>query len=100
MKRLNFIEQIETVSPIRHIWIFFFKPIPAKLARQLDAFMLTQAMESQPEMGFDDKRIDTLFLTRPISWRGTLNQYADRLHRIHFYRFSSMLPRRPLKPFV
>jgi superfamily II DNA or RNA helicase len=23
------------------------------------------------------------FLTLPISWRGTLNQYAGRLHRIH-----------------
>ena len=36
-----------------HIWIFFFEPIPAKLARQLGAFLLTQAMESRPEMGFD-----------------------------------------------
>ena len=36
-----------------HIWIFFAKPIPAKLARQLGSFMLTQAMESRPEMGFD-----------------------------------------------
>jgi hypothetical protein len=36
-----------------HIWIFFSEPIPAKLARQLGAFMLTQAMEFRPEMGFD-----------------------------------------------
>ncbi len=31
--------------------------------------------------GFDDARLDTLFLTLPIAWRGTVAQYAGRLHR-------------------
>jgi superfamily II DNA or RNA helicase/very-short-patch-repair endonuclease len=33
--------------------------------------------------GFDDARLDTLFLTLPVSWRGTFAQYAGRLHRLY-----------------
>jgi very-short-patch-repair endonuclease len=33
--------------------------------------------------GFDCSRLDTLFITMPVSWRGTVAQYVGRLHRLH-----------------
>lgn len=49
--------------------------------------------------GFDDPRLDTLILALPVAWKGTVVQYAGRLHRqhagksevrIHDYRDSSV----------
>ncbi len=35
-----------------HVWVFFSEPIPARDARRLGAFLLTQAMERRPEIAF------------------------------------------------
>ena len=73
--------------------IFIMKGGMAKKQRRA----LAEAMASMPEgesrvilatgsyigEGFDDARLDTLFLAMPISWKGTLQQYVGRLHRLH-----------------
>lgn len=33
--------------------------------------------------GFDDPRLDAPLLAMPIAWKGTVVQYAGRLHRAH-----------------
>ncbi len=51
-----------------HIWIFFSEPIAAGLARQLGSFILTQAMEQRPEIGFDS--YDRFFPSQDTMPRG------------------------------
>ncbi len=73
--------------------VFVLKGGMGKKQRQAIAQALAAVLESEPRVilatgsyigeGFDDARLDTLFLAMPISWRGTLQQYVGRLHRLH-----------------
>lgn len=36
-----------------HVWIFFSDPVPAALARKMASFMMTESMESRPEIGLN-----------------------------------------------
>lgn len=76
---------------VRHI--FVLKGGMGKKQRRKTAEALASVREDEPRVilatgsyigeGFDDARLDTLFLAMPISWKGTLQQYVGRLHRLH-----------------
>ncbi|MBN8886812.1 MAG: DEAD/DEAH box helicase [Rudaea sp.] len=60
----------------------------AKLIEELDALpsdapRVLLATGKLVGEGFDHPPLDTLILAMPISWKGTLQQYAGRLHRTH-----------------
>lgn len=73
--------------------LFVMKGGMGKHQRRALAEALAAVPEDEPRVllatgsyigeGFDDARLDTLFLAMPISWRGTLQQYVGRLHRLH-----------------
>jgi superfamily II DNA or RNA helicase len=76
---------------VKHV--FVLKGGMGKKQRRSIAEALASVPEHEPRVilatgsyigeGFDDARLDTLFLAMPISWRGTLQQYVGRLHRLH-----------------
>jgi superfamily II DNA or RNA helicase len=90
--RTDHLERLASgLSEIQHV--FILKGGMRKKERQAAVEELALIPDGVPRVllatggyigeGFDDSRLDTLFLTMPISWRGTLQQYVGRLHRIH-----------------
>ena len=90
--RTDHLERLASgLSEIQHV--FILKGGMRKKDRQAAVEKLALIPDGEPRVllatgsyigeGFDDSRLDTLFLTMPISWRGTLQQYVGRLHRIH-----------------
>lgn len=59
------------------------KELRAALARLAEGPRVVLATGRFVGEGFDDPRLDTLFLALPVCWRGTIAQYAGRLHRMH-----------------
>jgi superfamily II DNA or RNA helicase len=57
--------------------------IAALEALPMDAPRILLATGKLVGEGFDHPALDTLVLAMPVSWKGTLQQYAGRLHREH-----------------
>jgi len=82
-----------------HVWIFFSQPVPAREARLLGASLLTQAMESRPEIGFQS--YDRMFPSQDALPRGGFgNLIALPLQRPAREFGNSVFVDERLQPFV
>jgi superfamily II DNA or RNA helicase len=91
--RTNHLKYFETALSGKVNHVFVLKGGMGKKQRRTIAEAIEAVPESEARVilatgsyigeGFDDTRLDTLFLAMPISWKGTLQQYVGRLHRLH-----------------
>jgi superfamily II DNA or RNA helicase len=91
--RTEHLKYFETVLASKVENVFVLKGGMGKKQRRSIAEAIAAVPEGDPRVilatgsyigeGFDDVRLDSLFLAMPISWKGTLQQYVGRLHRLH-----------------
>jgi superfamily II DNA or RNA helicase len=91
--RTEHLKYFETVLADNVENVFVLKGGMGKKQRRSIAEAIAAVPEGNPRVilatgsyigeGFDDARLDSLFLAMPISWKGTLQQYVGRLHRLH-----------------
>jgi superfamily II DNA or RNA helicase len=91
--RTEHLKYFETALDGRVENVFVLKGGMGKKQRRSIAEAIAAVPEGNPRVilatgsyigeGFDDARLDSLFLAMPISWKGTLQQYVGRLHRLH-----------------
>src|SRR6202047_262512 len=91
--RTEHLKYFETELAAKVNNVFTLKGGMGKTQRRSTAEAIAAVPECEPRIilatgsyigeGFDDARLDTLFLAMPISWKGTLQQYVGRLHRLH-----------------
>jgi len=90
-ERLEHLEKLASLLSLRMKNIFVMKGGMGKKQRKALAEEMKAVDDERVILatgrylgeGFDDPRLDTLFLTLPVSWKGTVAQYAGRLHRLH-----------------
>jgi superfamily II DNA or RNA helicase len=92
-ERREHLEALAELLSKRIVHVFLMQGGMGKKQRQQLAEQIANVPSSESRVilatgrylgeGFDDERLDTLFLALPISWRGTLTQYAGRLHRLN-----------------
>lgn len=92
-ERFDHLVDIETLlqGRIPHLFTLHGRMSKKKRGTQIDELNALPANEPRVLLatgklvgeGFDHPPLDTLVLAMPISWKGTLQQYAGRLHREH-----------------
>jgi superfamily II DNA or RNA helicase len=86
--------EIELTGKIGHLFVLqgrMTKKQRTEVSEKLEALdesapRVLLATASLVGEGFDHPPLNTLILAMPISWEGSLKQYAGRIHRLHAFK--------------